>query len=485
MLNQRKKNMIIKLKYIIPVILLCAMSSSCKSPVITSQEKIVLPEQTIGGYDTAYAVPLSWDSFFTDTVLQGYIRTALQNNYSFRQSLERIEMSRAGLQRAKGMMLPDIGLNIGASVNRFGEYTMDGVGNSETNTPSLSKDKHIPDPYRNFGLSLNFQWEADVWGKLSQKKRAAAARWMASVEATRFAQSALVTELATYYFDLIGLDKRKEVLQQALNEARRLYELTVELKAEGAETQLAVDQFRARVLSIESALVENAQEIGEKERAVATLMGAFPFEVKRISFEELKKLSFPLSDGIPANLLALRPDVREAELELLATKSDVKAARAAFYPSLVLGAGGGFNSFDIGRWFQAPASLIYDLAAGITAPVFRRNEIRSLWDEARSSQRVALSRYHETALTAYMEVLDLYSAGQSQQKRVRLKDVEMESHRRSVMNANELFKLNFVGFLEVLSAEERFLSSELERINIVTNLYRTKVLLYRALGGGC
>lgn len=110
---------------------------------------------------------------------------ALRNNHSFQQSMERIAMSRAALQRAKELLLPDVNLNIGASVNRFGEYTMDGVGNSETNVPSLPKDKHIPDPYRDFGLSLSFQWEADIWGKLTRKKQAAAARWMASVEATR------------------------------------------------------------------------------------------------------------------------------------------------------------------------------------------------------------------------------------------------------------------------------------------------------------
>lgn len=86
------------------------------------------------------------------------------------------------------------------------------------------------------------------------------------------------------------------------------------------------------------------------------------------------------------------------------------AAKAAFYPSLVLGAGGGFNSFDLGKWFTAPASLVYDLAAGITAPVFQRNQIRSMWNEARASQRIALSQYHETALKAYTEVLDLYCA---------------------------------------------------------------------------
>lgn len=241
------------------------------------------------------------------------------------------------------------------------------------------------------------------------------------------------------------MDRRKEVLRNALASARRSHELTRQLKKEGAETQLAVDQFYARVLSIESKLLENDQLIGEKERAIACLLGVFPFEIRRMGFDELRKLPVPLSEGIPANLLTLRPDVRSAEMGLIASKADVIAAKAAFYPSLVLGASGGFNAFDVGKWFHSPASLVYDLAAGITAPIFRRDEIRSMWNEAKASQRIALSQYHETALNAYTEVLDLYCASQTQTERIRLKEKESLAHQRSVVNAGEMFQLSYTG----------------------------------------
>lgn len=117
------------------------------------------------------------------------------------------------------------------------------------------------------------------------------------MEATRFAQSMLISDLAIQYYELIGLDRRKEVLRNALASARRSHELTRQLKKEGAETQLAVDQFYARVLSIESKLLENDQLIGEKERAIACLLGVFPFEIRRMGFDELRKLPVPLSEG--------------------------------------------------------------------------------------------------------------------------------------------------------------------------------------------
>lgn len=276
-----KKNM--SFKIIATVGLWAAIGlTACKAPQLSPDgERAVLPEGDGHTYDTAFVKPLEWNVFFQDSILQGYVEVALQNNYSFKQSMERVTMSRANLQRAKGLLLPEVSLGIGTSVNRFGEYTMDGVGNSETNVPSLAKDKHIPDPYRDFGLFLNFQWEADIWGKLTRKKQAAVARWMASVEATRFAQSVLISELAVHYYELIGLDKRRDVLEEAHISSKRSYELTRQLKKEGAETQLAVDQFHARMLLIESKLLENDQLIGEKERAIACLLGVFPFEIRR------------------------------------------------------------------------------------------------------------------------------------------------------------------------------------------------------------
>ena len=107
-----------------------------------------------------------------------------------------------------------------------------------------------------------------------------------------------------------------------------------------------------------------------------------------------------------------------------------------------------------------------------------------MWNEARASQRIALSQYHETALKAYTEVLDLYCAGLNQVERVRLKEVETVAHQRSVTNANELFKLNYVGFLEVLSANERYLDSELERIDIITDLLPEKRSFSTGAWGG-
>ena len=247
---------------------------------------------------------------------------------------------------------------------------------------------------------------------------------------------------------------------------------------------LPVDQFRSRRLKLEDLLLETEQEIAENERAFAVLLGKFPFEIKRSTFEEVSSYGFPVDVGIPTQLLRNRPDVVAAELELLASKLDTKAARKTFFPSLVIGGNGGWDAFSLDKWFNSPASMVYNLAAGITAPIFKRNEVRSLWEQAKSNQRVALLDYHQTVLRSYVEVVDLITASEQMNLRKELKAEESRIHHRAIYNANELFKTGFAGYLDVLSADERYLDCELERIELNVAYCQLHTMLYRSLGGG-
>lgn len=459
----------------------------CKAPELTQDEKIVLPEtygETYSSSDTTTIANLSWREFFQDPILKQYIETALTNNPSFQQTIESVRLAENQLLRAKGGMLPNISAGLGAGVQRFGDYTMDGVGNTTTNTPDLQKDKHIPNPYSDFNLGIQFQWEADIWGKLSHKKQAAASRWMASAEAVRYAQTLLISTLATQYFDLVSLDRQKRIIQKGIDNTEASFKLTYELKQEGEVTQLAVDQFESRLIRLKGMLLKCDLMIGTKERAISTLLGSYPMKIERSNFHDVLKYSYPTEMGVPSQLIYNRPDVRRAELELLATKADTEAARKAFFPSLTLNVGGGFNAFDIGKWFTAPASVIYNFAAGLTAPIFKQHEIKALWLDAKSSQRIALLNYQETAIKAYEEVINLIQTNDNLAKRNELKLKERKLHQRSILDAKELFQLSFIGYLEVLSADEKFMECELEYTSLCTDRCLNQIMLYRALGGG-
>lgn len=470
------------------VLLLALGAGGCAAPRMASEEhRLPLPgryDTHSGAEDTTSVAALSWEEFFPDTLLQGHIRAAIEGNHSLARTLERVRTARSRVRTARAGLWPQLSAGVSAGVQRFGEYTMDGVGNSTTNTPELAREKHIPNPYRDFTLGAAFSWEADIWGRLTQRKRAAAARYMASAEAAYYARTLLVAEVAAQYFELVGLDRRKQLLEEVIREAEESWRLTSELMHEGEVTRLAVDQFGAYLLNLRGDLLATEQAIGEQERALCLLTGSLPGPVARISFDGMRRLRFRSEAGIPAQLIALRPDIRAAEAELMAALADAKAAHRAFFPQLRLGAGGGFSAFDAGRWFTAPASLAYDLAAGLTAPLFNGREIRTLWEEAQGAQRAALASYHETVLRAYAEVTDRLAARDNLTLRGNLKQEERRTLFRAVDDARELFQHNFIGYLEVLSADQLYLECEMEYIRLSTERCINEVQLYRALGGG-
>ena len=458
---------------------------SCKAPCITESERLVLPDVYVAGGDSANMASISWQRFFPDSILQSYIRVALDNNYSFREGLERINLAQSSLKMAKGALFPDVRVGVGAASQRFGDFTMDGVGNSETNrTEGLDGDRRIPNPYADFMLGASFSWEIDLWGKLNNKRRAALSRWLASREAARFMQTQLITQIASCYFELVGLDGRERVLKQTIEQSKYARDLALELKEAGNENQLAVDQFETLILSLKGDLLRNEVEIKARETALCQLMGRLPMRIDRLSVEELQDVCFPTEVGIPSQLLRFRPDIREAEQLLLASKADVAAAKAAFFPTLSLGGGGGFNAFDVSKWFLAPASLVYDLGAGLTAPLFQQHQIRALWNSAKSEQRIALCRYHDCIIRAYGEVFNTLWECESTSKRLGFKDEEVKIHIRSVESSKELFKLSFASYLEVLTAQEKLLEGNLEYLDLRTAYWISHVRLYCALGGG-
>jgi len=432
----------------------------CASQKISPTEQVNLPDKYFIQSDTITIATIKWTDFFPDPYLQEYIKIALSNNYSYTVALERVNQARSVLKQSKSAWLPQLDAGVSAGVQRFGEYNMDGIGNRESDTP-------IPDPYRDFNLGLRFGWELNVAGKLAHRKRAALARYMATEEVLNYARSQLICELATIYYELIGLDMRQSIYDRYVASLSASLALTRELVAQGFETSLATEQFEAKILSVKGGMLREKHEISVRERALAVLLGSLPIEIVRMDYEKTNALNYPEQTGIPAQIIRYRPDIREAELQLYASKLDIAAAHAAFFPSIVIGGGGKFNSFDLSKWFKSPASLVYDFAAGITAPVFRQREIRTLWENAKSEQRIALKNYHQQVIAAYSEVLDVLSEIEMTGNMKQLKQQEVAIYQHSQESATELFKLDFASYLEVLSVMEASKQSRNMRIYLL------------------
>ncbi|MDF2157780.1 TolC family protein [Algoriphagus sp. CAU 1675] len=462
--------------------------AGCKIQQVDKPEnRIYLPNQYQGleSDSLVNSSQVQWESYFKDEYLKNLIRTALDNNQDNQIALQKIQASVAAMSRARMGVFPSISLNAGASKRKFGEYTMDGVGNFDTNfSENIGEDKKLPDPYRDFMLGAQFAWELDVWGKLRNQKRAAVSRMLASEEMSKHVRTYLVAEVATNYYRLLALDKELEVLEENIRLQELALQLIIELKEGGKANQLAIDQFEALVLNTRAQLQAKNRELKSAEYNLARLIGSLDFSMERMDLDSAITIQEKIQAGLPSDLIQNRPDLKEAEFQLRASNADVNRAKAAFYPSFNLFGLAGFNAFDFGKLFLNPASGVYQMGAGITAPIFNRREIRSLYEIAKADQQIALLEYEKKTLNAYLEVLDLVNQMETYDQQLKMKQYEVSVLERSIEHSNTLFSVGYANYLEVINAQSRTLESAIELADLKASRLQANVQLYKALGGG-
>lgn len=462
--------------------------TACKTTQIAAPaSKLSLPAEFNAPESeaTSSIASIRWENYFEDSSLKVLIGSALENNQDNLMTLERINTSRAIMQAAKAGLLPRISGMAGASSTKFGDYTMNGVGNFDLNlSENVPADKRLPDPYSDFLVGVSFDWEVDVWGKLKNQKKAAIVRYLASEEMSKAVQTWLISDVASHYFELLALDAEIQVLHENIRLQELGVQLITELKEGGKANQLGVDQFEALALNSKSQLQEKIRNQQSTTYALQRLIGTAEIPLKRSELDQALASPKYREIGLPAQLLQYRPDLREAELALEASRFDVMAAKAAFYPSLNLFGMAGFNAFDFSRLFFSPASIATQLGAGLVAPVFNRRQIQSQFDVAKADQRIALLEYEKRTLNAYLEVLDLINQIQTIENQLGFKDKEVAVLQRSIDNSNTLFSVGFANYLEVINAQSRALQSSIELAELKASQLQAQVQLYRALGGG-
>tara|TARA_Y100001972_G_C7654739_1_gene329584 strand:+ start:210 stop:1652 length:1443 start_codon:yes stop_codon:yes gene_type:complete len=462
--------------------------TGCKVQQIAQPEnRLQLPEayQGIESDSVRYSSDIHWENFFKDERLNSLINTALQNNQDNQIALTKVNASRAAMLQARQGLLPYFSLNAGASQERFGDYTMDGVGNFDTNfSENLTEDKQIPDPYKDFFISAQFGWEIDIWGKLRNQRKAGMAMFLASEEMSRHIQTWLIAEVATNYYHLLALDQEIKTLNEYIRLQELALQLIQDLKEGGKANQLAIDQFEALSLNTRAQLQAKTRELYSAEFNLARLVGTLDYEMDRMDLDSAIVIQDQIIAGLPVDLIQKRPDLREAERLLQASNADVNAARAAFYPSINLMGLAGFNAFDFSRLFISPASSIYQFGGGLTAPLFNRRQIRTMFETSKANQQIALLEYEKRTLNAYLEVLDLINDMNTYDQQLKTKQYEVAVLERGIENSNTLFSVGYANYLEVINAQTRTLESAIELADLKAARLQTNVQLYRALGGG-
>lgn len=439
-----------------------------------------LPAVFDEGSEEGSIAQLPWREFFADERLLALIGEALENNPDRLAALQRVEQARAGVLRATGVLLPKIDLTLGAGVERFGRYTSDGAGNLETEiTPGRQVPLHLPDILAGFQAS----WELDLWGRLRSERGAALAQALATEDSARLVTSALVAEVAGAWFALRAADRVWEIVAAAVARQQEVLEVVRLQKEAGRTSALAVRQFEAQMSSTRALLAEASQQRIELENGLNLLLGRFPQAIERQGALVHESVGH-LAAGLPSELLRHRPDVREAEHLLQATAFQVKAARAAFFPSVELGAAAGLQAFHPAYLLRLPGSLAYSVAGGLVAPLVNRKAIEADFRGANSAQLEALYGYQKTILTAYVESANAIANLRHVEAVAEQRQTRREALERSVQTAALLFQAGKATWLEVLLAQESVLESELEWVDAWRRHRVAQVALYRALGGG-
>ncbi len=425
----------------------------------------------------------SFTQVFQDTHLKSLIDTALAANFDLLAAAQRVIAAQSQLRIAKNAWLPTVNGVISASADKFGDYTMSGVGNFDTNlSPNIDKDQRVGvNPTPEFFIGFRSNWEIDLWGKIKAQKDAALSRYLSSAAGRKLLSTQVVAGVATLYYDLVALDNELVIIRRNISLQEAAVNTVSIQKDGGRATELAVQQFKAQLLSTRALENNVKQQITATENQLNALLGRLPQPVKRAT-DAASVMPATLHKGIPGYMLLHRPDIQQAELDLAATKADVRAARAAFFPSLTITPYTGFNAFKAGLLFQ-PGSIAWGALGGLTTPVFNQKQLKSQYNISQANAMTAFYRYQQTIVDGYAEVATVMSKVENEQAVWLLKQQEVTTLQEAVSTANLLFTTGYANYLEVITAQKSVLEAELTLVNTRRNVYQGMITLYRALGG--
>lgn len=459
----------------------CLAVASCKVPQISKQvENRSVPGSYGNTTDSTNVTATQWRSYFADKDLVNLIDTALKNNQELRITLQDIEIARNDVRLRQGQLSPTVGASLGLGVEKVGKYTSQGAGDAST----IIDGRDIPDPLMDYSAKIYANYEVDIWKKLHNAKKAAVTRYLSSMEGRNFMQTNLVAEVANEYYELVALDNELAIVKQTIQLQQNALEIVKIQKEAMRVTELAVQKFRAEVLSSQSLEFDIQQQITESENKVNFLLGRYPQEITRNNKDFLNLVPAAVRTGIPSQLLENRPDIKQAELELVAAKLDVKVARAEFYPSFGISAAFGLQAFNPSYFVKLPASMLYALAGDLAGPLINKNGIKAEFNSANARQLQAMYNYERTILNAYMEVSTQLSNINNLEKSYSLKSKEVEALNKSIDISNDLFRSSRADYFEVLMTQRDALESKLELIKTKKEQLNAVTNVYRNLGGG-
>ena len=425
-----------------------------------------LYRDTVAGSDTLASdttnfgnVP--WREVFTDPQLQAYIEQALKNNANLRSAILTVEQAQASLMSARLAYLPQLALSPQGTLTNWN------TGEMTTKT---------------YTIPVTASWQIDLFGQILNPKRAAQVSLKQSEFNQQAVQTQLIANVANLYYTLLMLDRQLAITEGTAAVLKDYVETMQAMYDYGSVNSAAIEQSRTSYAQVVASLADLRQSISEAENSFCLLLNEPAHAIERGVLEE-QVLPSDFSAGIPLQLLSNRPDVKAAEMSLAACYYNTNSARAAFYPSITLSGSLGWTNSS-GAGIVNPGKLLASLVGSLTQPLFYRGTNIARLKQAKAQEEQAKLQFQTALLTAGNEVSNALSLYQNTSMKAESRTMQVNSARKAAEDTKELFNLGTSTYLEVLSAQQSYLSAQLSEVSDTYDRMQAVINLYQALGGG-
>lgn len=451
----------------------CQFTNKYKTPEVDTSNLY----RDMASDDTTSIANVPWREYFTDPYLQALIEEGLANNYDMLITAERVKQAEAALGMARAAYLPSLGLS--ATVNHERASAIDPITKkAKSPVEALKYDGTI------YSLGIGASWEIDLWGKLNRQSRAKYAQVLNSYAGKQLVQTSLVAGIANSYYTLLSMDEQLAVTKQMVNLIDETLQTMSALRDAGELNSASVEQTRAALLNVKVSIPDLESAIRQLENSLSVTIGRKPGSISRSNFAQ-QTVSSSLQYGVPAQMLANRPDVKQAEASFRSAFELTNAARASFYPSLTLNTGSyiGYGATSLSNFFKVD-NLAASIIGGLTQPLFAKKQLITQLKVAKADQQAALYTFEKTVLGAGREVSDILYTYESSIKKNDLRNHQIEALNKSVDFTRELLLAGEANYLEVIKSQQDLLSAKLNQVSDKLEQLQASVNLYRALGGG-
>lgn len=437
----------------------CGVKKHCKEPQVELPEQIVkdIPQDSLSIAD------YEWRSIIKDTFLIDIIDKTLEYNKDILAAEARIREFEQLHRVARADLSPSVTANAYADRESL-NYNGDG------------KDTDVE-----VGAKLSFSWEADLFGRLRWGNKEAKANYLKTIEAKRAIQMSLIAQVASSYFELVGLDRELLIVQNTLKtREENVNQAKIRFKG-GLTSEIPYQQAQVEFAKTAALIPDLLMKIKEKENEISFLCGSMPSDIERSLIHSIFMPEDILHVGIPSDLVKRRPDIREAEYALKAAMADAGQKWAERFPKFVFRFDAGFENDGFANFIKSPMNY---LIGSLAAPVFGFGKQRARYKAALEAYEVKRFEYEERVILAFREVNDAVNAYTAAVENTHLMEGLKDASNKYVKLAQVQHINGHINYLDVLDAQRSYFNAEIDHSNAIKDQFLALIDLYKALGGG-